>query len=343
MAFFRDRNCYLFTELCDDMAKIEIVVTFLALLDLVKRADIAIKQASIFDDIWIYRATEFKEEEIPESERAEESIQDLTKPLETESAYTEAQDHDSLEPTKEPLISGTAEIDIEFKSDASQSFEVSQDQAVQQVDTDITATVIEGVEKAGAESAPSPEIVLSDKESHDAVDNEERTATTSSAMPHDTGKIELESLSHDAPIFNKAEKILQTEAADLLSEENECRDTAISVDPQGEKIREELDEETVAVSSVEVGEEERHISENVTITEIENENVKRVEPEAPPLISPNAEIADGLVHEEVVDPVKNEKKPEPKRKSLVGRIFSIRSSLWCEEYSQMIINTEVSE
>jgi segregation and condensation protein A len=81
MAFFRDRNCYLFTELCDDMAKIEIVVTFLALLDLVKRAEIAIKQASIFDDIWIYKASEFMEEEIPESERADSEIQPLTETL----------------------------------------------------------------------------------------------------------------------------------------------------------------------------------------------------------------------------------------------------------------------
>lgn len=334
MAFFRDRNCYLFTELCDDMAKIEIVVTFLALLDLVKRADIAIKQASIFDDIWIYRATEFKEEEIPESERAEESIQELTRPLETESANTEAQDHDSLEPTKEPLISETAEIDIEFKSDASQSFEVTQDQALLPVDTEITASVIEGAEKAGAEAAPSPEIVLSDKESNGAVENEERTAITFD-MSHDTGKIELESLRQDAPISNEAEKFSQTEAADLLSEENEYRDTAVSVGPPGEKIRDEQDEETAAVSSVEVGEEERHISENVTIAEIGNEKVKSVEPEAAPVIPPIiAEIVDNISHEPVVEPVKNEKKAGAEEKvprwknflhkivSMVRRIFS---------------------
>ncbi len=95
MDFFRDRTCYLFTELCEDMGKIEIVVTFLAMLELIRQGEIAAKQASIFDDIWIYKAEEFKEEEIPEGERAvsaeaiQAEIQDMidTQPeTETETA-----------------------------------------------------------------------------------------------------------------------------------------------------------------------------------------------------------------------------------------------------------------
>lgn len=63
--FFQGRTCYLFTDLCGQMGKIEIVVTFLAMLDLIKRGDIAVKQASLFDDIWIYKAEEFFEEDPP--------------------------------------------------------------------------------------------------------------------------------------------------------------------------------------------------------------------------------------------------------------------------------------
>lgn len=63
--FFQGRTCYLFTDLCGQMGKIEIVVTFLAMLDLIKRGDVAVKQASLFDDIWIYKAEEFFEEDPP--------------------------------------------------------------------------------------------------------------------------------------------------------------------------------------------------------------------------------------------------------------------------------------
>lgn len=51
--FFGDREEYLFTDLCEGMCKIEIVVTFLALLDMIKNAEILVRQALVFDDIWI--------------------------------------------------------------------------------------------------------------------------------------------------------------------------------------------------------------------------------------------------------------------------------------------------
>jgi len=60
--FFQTRTCYLFSDLCEAMGKIEIVVTFLAMLDLIRAGGIAVKQATIFDDIWIYKAEEFLEE-----------------------------------------------------------------------------------------------------------------------------------------------------------------------------------------------------------------------------------------------------------------------------------------
>ncbi len=118
MAFFRDRTCYLFTELCEDMAKIEIVVTFLALLDLVKRAEIAIKQASVFDDIWIYKASEFKDEEIPESERAAEEVPILSGAIPTENIIPDISDDSVLQADNSPeaeeidsaVISETPEV-----------------------------------------------------------------------------------------------------------------------------------------------------------------------------------------------------------------------------------------
>lgn len=63
MEFFQTRSCYLFSELCIEMGKVEIVVTFLALLDLIRQGAIAVKQASLFDDIWIYKAEEFREDD----------------------------------------------------------------------------------------------------------------------------------------------------------------------------------------------------------------------------------------------------------------------------------------
>ncbi len=65
--FFRDRKCFIFSELCDDMSKIEVVVTFLALLDMIKKGEIAIRQTILFDDIWIYKAGDY-EDEIPEDQ-----------------------------------------------------------------------------------------------------------------------------------------------------------------------------------------------------------------------------------------------------------------------------------
>lgn len=70
--FFGDHKCYLFTDLCAAMGKIEIVVTFLAMLDLIKRGDIAVKQATIFDDIWIYKPDAYVEDEMEAAENAEE-------------------------------------------------------------------------------------------------------------------------------------------------------------------------------------------------------------------------------------------------------------------------------
>ncbi len=85
--FFQGRTCYLFSDLCEAMGKIEIVVTFLAMLDLIKRGDIAVKQASLFDDIWIYKADEFAEEDPPDM--AEPISSTVVEPLmETDSEVT---------------------------------------------------------------------------------------------------------------------------------------------------------------------------------------------------------------------------------------------------------------
>lgn len=70
--FFGARHCYLFTDLCAAMSKIEIVVTFLAMLDLIKHGTIAVKQATIFDDIWVYKPEAYVEDEMEAAEHAEE-------------------------------------------------------------------------------------------------------------------------------------------------------------------------------------------------------------------------------------------------------------------------------
>jgi segregation and condensation protein A len=69
--FFDDKKCYLFSDLCMVMSKVEIVVTFLAMLELIRRGEIAVKQATIFDDIWIYRPDAYAEEEMHALEEAE--------------------------------------------------------------------------------------------------------------------------------------------------------------------------------------------------------------------------------------------------------------------------------
>lgn len=59
MNYIRDYFCHrqgaLFTELCEGMSKIEIVVTFLALLDLIRKEEIFVRQSTVFDDIWIQK------------------------------------------------------------------------------------------------------------------------------------------------------------------------------------------------------------------------------------------------------------------------------------------------
>ncbi len=69
--FFNDKKCYLFSDLCTVMSKVEIVVTFLAMLELIRRGEIAVKQATIFDDIWIYRPDAYADEEMHALEEAE--------------------------------------------------------------------------------------------------------------------------------------------------------------------------------------------------------------------------------------------------------------------------------
>jgi segregation and condensation protein A len=117
-AFFRDRTCYLFTELCEDMGKIEILVTFLAMLDLIRKGEIAVKQASIFDDIWIYKAEEFKEEEIPEAERAV-PIEDMT-----------AEIQGMTEPMTTAETQAMAEITAEYNAD-----EMSLEQETEEIES----------------------------------------------------------------------------------------------------------------------------------------------------------------------------------------------------------------
>ena len=177
MNFFRDRNCYLFTELCEDMAKIEIVVTFLALLDLVKRTEIAIRQASIFDDIWIYRATEFKEEEIPEEERVDSEIQVLTGQIESEEFETLAND-----PASEDSESGAgSESDaIDDKVDEP----TSESPSKTEIQVEFVQNEIKTVDVT--EDRTSPEIQRSDSNAGD---------TESLVSKNDTGNLEEERIS----------------------------------------------------------------------------------------------------------------------------------------------------
>ncbi|MBX7150085.1 segregation/condensation protein A [bacterium] len=136
MDFFRDRNCYLFTELCEAMDKIEIVVTFLALLDLVKKGDIAIRQASIFDDIWIYKASEFKDDALPElasQEDADVAETDITtispevelseQPISADVSHEEVliEDESALPQNENTLTQIGVEQVIEAKSDIASS------------------------------------------------------------------------------------------------------------------------------------------------------------------------------------------------------------------------------
>ncbi len=72
--FFDKRKGALFTELCEGMCKIEIVVTFLALLDLIRREIVFVRQSSVFDDIWI-------QNDKPDDEKDEAQV---TEPAETD-------------------------------------------------------------------------------------------------------------------------------------------------------------------------------------------------------------------------------------------------------------------
>ncbi len=53
--YFDRRQGALFTELCEGMSKIEIVVTFLALLDMIRNEMVFVRQSTVFDDIWIQK------------------------------------------------------------------------------------------------------------------------------------------------------------------------------------------------------------------------------------------------------------------------------------------------
>jgi segregation and condensation protein A len=56
LKFFGRRKRYTFLELVQSMTeKIRIVVTFIALLELIKNRRINVKQSDVFHDIWIYR------------------------------------------------------------------------------------------------------------------------------------------------------------------------------------------------------------------------------------------------------------------------------------------------
>lgn len=172
MDFFRDRNCYLFTELCEDMAKIEIVVTFLALLDLVKRAEISVKQASIFDDIWIYKASEFEGEMIPEEEKAETEIQELTEPVVPQTSIDEASlismqpepseentdVSDAIEVTKDEPTT-IQEIKVEFVENEAQSIETDEHSASEWVESEAVPGISEFVPPSQTEQDYEPDTV----------------------------------------------------------------------------------------------------------------------------------------------------------------------------------------
>ncbi|HNE84255.1 MAG TPA: segregation/condensation protein A, partial [bacterium] len=104
MDFFRDRNMYTFLELVEDMSKIEVVVTFLALLDLVKKGEIAARQTTLFDDIWIYKASAYTDE-IPDELRAEESETEKTIP---------SNDEPVLTPSEAPVLNEVSSNDTTF-------------------------------------------------------------------------------------------------------------------------------------------------------------------------------------------------------------------------------------
>lgn len=342
MAFFRERNCYLFTELCDDMSKIEIVVTFLALLDLVKKADIAIKQASIFDDIWIYKAIEFKEEEIPESERAEDSILELTNPLETETANPEAQASEDTDLVEGSVLNGSAEtspeVEIEFKADASQSFEVQQDHSVEQNDADIESPESAGSEIGIIESevSQSSEFIPADyeaKANNKVEDNERSVNISPSALYSDETEIDESVTGYHANVpTDETEKItvasmIDTEpssqsdpeerghhdivAHDLLNEKSEGELHPVVADKSQHKENENQNELAVKTMSVGGTDEDQRggVTEDKQAKEIVNADVKIILSDTSQVddVSPITEIVKNNTADVAVESAKADK------------------------------------
>ena len=77
-SFFRGKSSYLFSNLCEELTRIEIVVTFLALLELIKQQTVGVKQTEVFDDILVFQRDESGDTNMRESQLTDESGGSLT-------------------------------------------------------------------------------------------------------------------------------------------------------------------------------------------------------------------------------------------------------------------------
>ncbi|MBL7996303.1 segregation/condensation protein A [bacterium] len=289
MDFFRDRSCYLFTELCDDMAKVEIVVTFLALLDLVKRADIAIKQASIFDDIWIYKASEFKEDVIPTAERVETDLHELTESIigenvshvtaETESTAEAVPivDDASQDDVSPETLTTPTEIKAEFAENGIRASDVQDNHdpsdteyAAALMETELTKSTTDATERLNDRQVPV--IEKSNKEGQEFGRNSyDDETTTNAAVEEKKSLAELNRDDEDHRIVSDLEKEeTNTDNVDETRPEDESSNAVIDV------IETKFDD---AHADEQAGAEEllsqRIVSEENIVTE--ESNVERTE------------------------------------------------------------------
>lgn len=273
MDFFRDRNCYLFSELCEAMDKIEIVVTFLALLDLVKKGEIAIRQASIFDDIWIYKASEFKDDESPELQ-SHEVIADETNVASV--ATTEEIIHPQREEILSQVIDTQADIDnIESETSAEQvesAQEISADGET--ISNEFTAeeiqeSVIEikGIEEPVTDAVEPIQQEVSEPEDHSTV--EETVSETGNNINQSFEKVEEERSTEEHDESDDADENQKRKEEEDEIKEEENRVIA-SYFPEVKSV--ESDDVKVDESKIET------MSENVADVEYETESeIEKIE------------------------------------------------------------------
>ncbi|NUM79436.1 segregation/condensation protein A [bacterium] len=273
MDFFRDRNCYLFTELCEAMDKIEIVVTFLALLDLVKKGEIAIRQASIFDDIWIYKASEFQDDESPELQ-SHEVIADETNVASV--ATTEEIIHPQREEILSQVIDTQADIDnIESETSAEQVESVQDISADgETISNEFTAeeipeSVIEikGIDEPVTDAVEPIQQEVSEPEDHSTV--EETVSETGNNINQSFEKVEEERSTEEHDESDDADENQKRKEEEDEIKEEENRVIA-SYFPEIKSV--ESDDVKVDESKIET------MSENVADVEYEAESeIEKIE------------------------------------------------------------------